>query len=80
MSKVVVSSHPLVHQKLAELRDRQTPPAVFRELVRTLALLLGQEATADLPTVPGEVTTPLGQATTRNLADVIGIVPILRAG
>ncbi len=31
-------------------------------------------------TVDGEVTTPLGQAAARTLADVVGIVPILRAG
>jgi uracil phosphoribosyltransferase len=49
-------------------------------LVRSLAVLLGQEATADLATTVGEVTTPLGPAATRRLADVIGIVPILRAG
>jgi uracil phosphoribosyltransferase len=49
-------------------------------LVRSLAVLIAQEATADLPTIAGEVRTPLGRAATRILADVIGIVPILRAG
>jgi uracil phosphoribosyltransferase len=45
-----------------------------------LAVLLAQEATADLPTVAREVTTPLGCAAARILKDVVGIVPILRAG
>jgi uracil phosphoribosyltransferase len=49
-------------------------------VVRALAVLLAQEATADLDTLPGEVTTPLGRSATRTLADVVGIVPILRAG
>jgi uracil phosphoribosyltransferase len=49
-------------------------------LVRSLAVLLGQEATADLATVEQGVKTPLGWATSRRLADVVGIVPILRAG
>ena len=80
MSTVVVSSHPIVQQKLADLRDERTPPATFRDLVRTMAILLAQEATADLATVVGEVKTPLGRAATRKLADVVGIVPILRAG
>lgn len=80
MANVVVSSHPIVRHHLARLRDTRTPPAEFRRLVRTLAILLAQEATADLETSPGEVTTPLGRAATRTLADVVGIVPILRAG
>ena len=46
----------------------------------SLAILLAQEATADLKTIASEVNTPLGPAATRVLADVVGIVPILRAG
>ena len=45
-----------------------------------LAVLLAHEATIDLPTIPREVTTPLGRAAARVLEDVVGIVPILRAG
>jgi len=45
-----------------------------------LAVLLAQEATADLPTCSRDVTTPLGRAEAAVLKDVIGIVPILRAG
>jgi uracil phosphoribosyltransferase len=77
---VFPSSHPLVHHKLAELRATRTGPAEFRRLVRSLAVLLAHEATADLPTGPTEVTTPLGTAAGRVLADTVGIVPILRAG
>jgi uracil phosphoribosyltransferase len=77
---VFPSSHPLVHHKLAALRAEQTGPAEFRLLVRGMACLLAQEATADLPARPVEVTTPLGTAQGRVLADTVGIVPILRAG
>jgi uracil phosphoribosyltransferase len=77
---VVVSSHPIVQHKLAELRDVRTPPPAFRQLVRSLAILLAQEATADLKTIASEVDTPLGRTSTRTLVDVVGIVPILRAG
>jgi len=77
---VVVSSHPLVQHKLSALRDVRTPPATFRQLVRSLAVLITQEATVDLATFAGEVRTPLGRAATRTLADLVGIVPILRAG
>ncbi len=74
------SSHPLVQTKLTMLRDRRTEPAAFRSLVRDLAMLLVQEATADLPTQQVEVATPLGNAAGHALADSVAIVPILRAG
>ncbi len=80
MGGVIVSTHPIVQHHLAVLRDVRTTPAEFRRSVRTLALLLGQEATADLAMVDREVTTPLGTAPAKALTDVIGIVPILRAG
>ena len=80
MSTVVVSLHPIVQHHIAALRDVRTTPAEFRRVVRVLAVLLAQEATADLPTVSRAVTTPLGTARARVLEDVVGIVPILRAG
>lgn len=43
-------------------------------------MLLAHEATADLPMRAVDVTTPLGPAQGRVLADRIAIVPILRAG
>jgi uracil phosphoribosyltransferase len=42
--------------------------------------MIAVEATADLPTRDGQVFTPLGPARTRVLADIVGIVPVLRAG
>lgn len=80
MSLVFPSSHPVVRHKLAALRSSTTRPPEFRHLVRSLAMLIAHEATADLPSVEAEVTTPLGRAVVRLLADTIGIVPILRAG
>jgi uracil phosphoribosyltransferase len=80
MSKVHVSNHALVHAKLAVLRDRQTGPAEFRRIVRSLSLLITAEATADLPTRGQRVETPLGHCDCRVLDARIAIVPILRAG
>jgi len=77
---VFPSTHPIIRHKLAALRATQTRPPEFRQLVRTLATLLAHEATADLPTNPVPVATPLGAAEGRVLADTIGVVPILRAG
>jgi uracil phosphoribosyltransferase len=77
---VYESGHPLVLHKLAALRDRDTKPAEFRRLVRSLASLLAQEATADLTTRPVEVATPLGPCPSRVVEDRVMVVPILRAG
>ncbi len=80
MSLVYPSNHPLVQHKLAALRDTATNPPEFRRLVRTLATLLAHEATTDLPTREVAVTTPMGTARCRVLADTVAVVPILRAG
>jgi len=47
---VTVVDHPLAEHLLASLRDRTTPPAVFRTLAKRLALALTLEAIRDLPT------------------------------
>lgn len=80
MSLVFPSKHPLVLHKIASLRSSPTRPPEFRKLVRDLAALLAYEATADLPTRPTEVETPMGRSGATLLTDTIGIVPILRAG
>ena len=41
--RVVVVDHPLVQHKLSILRDKNTPCAQFRQLVREIALLEGYE-------------------------------------
>ena len=46
---LTVSSHPLVADSLAGLRDRSTDHEEFRVLARKLIALLLYEATADLP-------------------------------
>jgi uracil phosphoribosyltransferase len=80
MENVFPSKHPLVAHKLTHLRDRDTEPKKFRELVREIAALLAYEATADLTTTPRQIETPLAPMTGAALAEKIGLVPILRAG
>ncbi len=81
MSKVHVVDHPLTSHKLSLLRDRNTPPKEFRELVEELALLLAFEATRDLATREVEVETPLARTRGRAiLGDELAVVSILRAG
>jgi uracil phosphoribosyltransferase len=80
MENVFQSSHPLVQHKLAKLRNKDTDPKKFRELIREIAMLLAYEATADLALVETQVETPMGVASGLLLREKIGLVPILRAG
>ncbi|MGD8485201.1 MAG: uracil phosphoribosyltransferase [Chloroflexota bacterium] len=75
-----VSTHPAVLHKLALMRDERTDPRKFRELVREISWLVGYEALADAPLNEVEVRTPLEVTTGYQLAERIGLVPILRAG
>ena len=80
MSNVYASPHPLVAHKLSRLRDKNTNPKKFRELVREISALLAYEATSDLQTVPREFDTPLTSMVGQELQEKLGLVPILRAG
>jgi uracil phosphoribosyltransferase len=75
-----VSQHPAVRHKLGILRDEKTEPKKFREVVRELSWLLGYEALADARTRDLDVRTPMEPMAGEELADRIGLVPILRAG
>ncbi len=80
MQNVHISSHPLIAHKLSKLRDVDTEPKKFRELVREIAALMAYEATSDLLTEPTQVQTPLQITNGLILKEKIGLVPILRAG
>ncbi|MGI6150907.1 MAG: uracil phosphoribosyltransferase [Christensenellales bacterium] len=81
MGKLTVVDHPLVQHKISLLRDEQTGPKEFRELVGELAMLMGYEVTRDLPLKEIEVKTPVAIAKTKVIAGKkLAIVPILRAG
>jgi uracil phosphoribosyltransferase len=77
---VHISDHPLVAHKLARIRNKQTDPKKFRELIREISALLTYEATQDLAMNPIRVQTPLEETHGSVLAEKIGLVPILRAG
>ncbi|HVL11906.1 MAG TPA: uracil phosphoribosyltransferase [Gemmata sp.] len=77
---VHVSTHPLVRHKLARLRAADTKPPEFRELVAAVSRVLFFEATRDAALRPVEVVTPLAATTCHEIAEKIGLVPVLRAG
>ncbi|MGB1286199.1 MAG: uracil phosphoribosyltransferase, partial [Aggregatilineales bacterium] len=80
MSQLHISTHPLVKHKLTLLRDNATNHRIFRELVRELSLLLCYEATQDMTLSLKSVETPMGMAEGYKVNELIGLVPIMRAG
>ena len=81
MANVHIMDHPLIHHKLAVLRNKETPVKEFRELVNEISGLMCYEATRNLPTMDVEVETPVATAKCKMLAGKkLAIVPILRAG
>jgi uracil phosphoribosyltransferase len=72
--------HPLVHDALVKLRDKQVGPELFRQAATRISLLMVAEALRDLPTEPLRVHTPLAPADGRRIGCDIVVVPVLRAG
>lgn len=79
--QLTVLEHPLVQAKMALLRDENTTTKEFRELVTELTMLVGYEATRNLPLAPVDVKTPVAVAHCMKLKNPEPvIIPILRAG
>ena len=49
MSIVHVMDHPLIQHKLSLMRDQETGPKEFRELLNEISMLMAYEVTRDLP-------------------------------
>ncbi|HVH78157.1 MAG TPA: uracil phosphoribosyltransferase [Stellaceae bacterium] len=81
MPDLRIVDHPLVQHKLSLMRAQETPTGAFRQLMREVGLLLGYEATRDLPLAETEIETPLERARLPVLAGKkLCLVSILRAG
>jgi uracil phosphoribosyltransferase len=76
-----VLDHPLIADKVRELRDKQTSNADFLRLAHDITRFLTYEAFRAAPTVATTVDTPVvsGAAALRLEREYV-IVPILRAG
>jgi uracil phosphoribosyltransferase len=81
VANLVVVDHPLVAHKLSLMRDKSTPSAHFRTLLREISMLLGYEVLRDLPTELRDIETPVGPMRAPFLrGKKLVFVPILRAG
>lgn len=81
MSALHIMTHPLITHKLNLMRDKNTNPKDFRQLLKEISLLMAFEVTRDLPLRDIEIETPIAKITAKTLGGrSIGVVPILRAG
>ncbi|MEM9967406.1 MAG: uracil phosphoribosyltransferase [Pseudomonadota bacterium] len=78
---VTVVDHPLVQHKLTIMRDRETPTAVFRQLLREISQLLAYEITRGLPMTVKPIETPMRAMNAPSLdGKKLALISILRAG
>lgn len=76
-----IVDHPLVQHKLSWMRKLDTPTAMFRQLLKEIALLMGYEVTRHVPMTTERIETPLAPMDAAVLAGrKPAVVPILRAG
>lgn len=76
-----VIDHPLIQHKLTLMRMKDTPTAMFRELLREISLLLLYEVARDLPLEMREIETPLEKMRSPVLGGKkLCLISILRAG
>jgi uracil phosphoribosyltransferase len=81
MAGLSVISHPLVEHKMTLIRDRNTPTAVFRRLLREISMLMAYEALRDLELENVAIDTPVCPMIARKLAGKkLCFVSVLRAG
>lgn len=78
---VAVIDNPIVRNKLAQLRDKNTPSKDFRALVEEIAMLLTYEVGKNFETQEIEIETPKKSCRVEvPNEEKFVIVPILRAG
>jgi uracil phosphoribosyltransferase len=78
---VTVVDHPLVQHKLTIMRDKHTPTANFRQLLREIALLLTYEVMRPLNLTTKRIETPITEMDAPILAGKKPVfASILRAG
>lgn len=80
LPRVHISSHPVMAHKMTLLRNKNTSPPQFYQLVKEIGALLAYEATEALALEKSEIETPLQSTIGYRLAGGIGVTPILRAG
>lgn len=78
---LTIVDHPLVQHKLTIMRDKATPTAVFRQLLREISQLLAYEVTRNLAMTTKQIETPMQVMDAPTLdGKKLALISILRAG
>jgi uracil phosphoribosyltransferase len=80
-TKITIVDHPLLKHKLGHLRDKNTPSAGFRSLVKEISRSLAYEVMRDWKDMARvEIETPIARATVDRIQSPPVIVSVMRAG
>ncbi|MEM7472594.1 MAG: uracil phosphoribosyltransferase [Pseudomonadota bacterium] len=78
---LTIVEHPLVQHKLTLMREKETPTAVFRQLLREISQFLAYEVTRNLEMDTKRIETPMEAMDAPTLAGrKLALISILRAG
>ena len=77
---LTVIEHPVLADRLAVMRNRDTTYAEFRQALYEAAAIMAVEVSRDLPLKQVEIDTPLERTKGLRLRDEVAVVPVLRAG
>ncbi len=81
MSTLHIIDHPLVQHKLTIMREQETGPKDFRQLLSEITLLMGYELTRDFALEDKKIVTPMSPMVAKQISGKkVAIVPVLRAG
>ena len=73
--------NPIIAHKLAQLRNKKTPPKIFRALVEEIGMLMVYEVGREFKTEETTIETPLTSCRVKILNEKnFVLIPILRAG
>lgn len=80
LKNLTIVEHPIIFEKLANLRDKNTTSHGFRETLKEISTFLAYEATRDLKMAQKVVETPMEKAKFPRIDEEVVIISILRAG
>lgn len=78
---LTIVDHPLVQHKLTQMRRKETPSGLFRQLLHEISMLIAYEVTRELPMTTQSIETPLVKMDAPVLKGrKLALISILRAG
>lgn len=81
MKNLNIIKHPLIQSKITQIRRKETPTKMFKELVSEISALMCYEITRDLEVEEIEIETPVQKTIGYQIkGNDLVLVPILRAG